>query len=117
VGLFSAPEKRVFEHTGRAHPIYFDFPFKKLDDVTVELPLGWLVSSTPPAQDQGGGKVVGYKLRVDHDAGALHWTREMSVDALLLDAKYYAAVRSFYEVVRTADEGQIVLQPATATSN
>jgi hypothetical protein len=117
VGLFSAPEKRVFEHTGRVHPIYFEFPFKKLDDVTVELPLGWLVSSTPPAQDQGGGKVVGYKLRVDHDAGALHWTREMSVDALLLDAKYYAAVRSFYEVVRTADEGQIVLQPATATSN
>jgi hypothetical protein len=117
VGLFSASEKRVFEHASRVHPIYFEFPFKKVDDVTVDLPLGWLVSSTPPGQDQSGGKVVGYKLKVDHDAGSLHWTREINVDVLLLDSKYYSAVRSFFQVVRSADEGQIVLQPATATSN
>ncbi len=26
VGLFGAPEKHVFEHAGRVHPIYFEFP-------------------------------------------------------------------------------------------
>jgi hypothetical protein len=45
VGLFGAPEKHVFEHVARVHPIYFEFPTARLDDVTIELPLDWKVSS------------------------------------------------------------------------
>jgi hypothetical protein len=116
VGLFSAPEKRVFEHAERVHPIYFRFPSEKVDDVTIDLPLGWLVGGTPPAQDQNA-KVVAYTLKVDHDPGALHWTRTLNVDLLLVDTKYYPALRNFFQVVRTGDEAKIVLQPATATSN
>jgi hypothetical protein len=116
VGLFSATEKRLFDHATRVHPIYFEFPFQKLDDVTVDLPLGWLVSSAPPPQDQSA-KVVAYTLKVDHDGGALHWTRTLNVDLLLIDTKYYPALRNFFQVVRTGDEAQIVLQPATATTN
>jgi hypothetical protein len=42
----------------------------------------------------------------------------MSVDILLLDQKYYSALRSFYQTVRTADEEQIVLETkAEAASN
>jgi hypothetical protein len=116
VGLFGATEKRLFDHANRVHPIYFEFPFQKVDDVTVELPLGWLVSSAPPAQDQNA-KVVSYALKVDHDAGALHWTRTLNVDLLLIDTKYYPALRNFFQVVRTGDESQIVLQHAAATAN
>jgi len=116
VGLFSATEKRLFDHANRVHPIYFEFPFQKLDDVTVELPLGWLVTSTPPVQNQDQHVIV-YTLKVDHDAGALHWRRTLSVDVLLMDTKYYTALRSFFQVVRTGDEAQIVLQPATATTS
>jgi len=116
VGLFGATEKRLFDHAARVHPIYFEFPFQKVDDVTVELPLGWMVSSTPPAQDQNA-KVVIYTLKVDHDAGALHWTRTLNIDLLLLETKFYPALRNFFQVVRSGDESQIVLQPATATTN
>jgi Domain of Unknown Function with PDB structure (DUF3857) len=116
VGLFDATEKRLFDHAVRVHPIYFEFPFQKLDDVTIELPLGWMVSSSPPAQDQNA-KVVVYTLKVDHDAGALHWTRNLNIDLLLVDTKFYPALRNFFQVVRTGDESQIVLQPATATAN
>jgi hypothetical protein len=98
------------------HPIYFEFPFQKADDITVELPLGWMVSSAPPAKDENA-KVVSYFLKVDHDAGALHWTRSINVDLLLVETKYYPALRNFFQVVRTGDESQIVLQPATATAN
>jgi hypothetical protein len=115
VGLFSATEKHLFDHADRVHPIYFEFPSQKLDDVTVELPLGWLVSSTPPSQNDDQHAIV-YTLNVDHDAGALHWKRKLSLDVLLLDSKYYGALRKFFQVVRTGDEAQIVLQPATATT-
>jgi len=115
VGLFGATEKRLFDHANRVHPIYFEFPFQKADDITVELPLGWMVSSAPPAKDENA-KVVSYVLKVDHDAGALHWTRSINVDLVLLETKYYPALRNFFQVVRTGDESQIVLQPATAAN-
>src|SRR5260370_5809285 len=50
VGLFGAPEKHAFEHANRVHPIYFFYPSAKIDDVTIDLPLGWQVNSLPPGQ-------------------------------------------------------------------
>ena len=117
VGIFTATEKRVFEHANRVHPIYFEYPFEKWDDVTIELPPGWQVSSVPKAQVQDGHVIV-YNLKVEDDKKAVHVTRKLSVDILLLEPKYYGALRNFFQVVRSGDEEQIVLQPgATSASN
>jgi len=116
VGLFSAPEKHLFDHTNRVHPIYFEYPFQKVDDVSVELPLGWQVASSPAPQKEDA-HVVGYALDINHDAGALHWKRSLNVDLILLDSKYYPALRNFFQVVRTNDDAQIILQPASATTS
>ncbi len=110
VGLFSEPEKHMFDHATRAFPIYFHFPFQISDDVTINLPSGLQVNSLPPAQDIGG-KVVRYTLAPDGKGGTLHWTRSLSVDILLMQSKYYPALQSFYQKVRTGDEQQIVLLP------
>jgi hypothetical protein len=45
--LFGNTEKHWFEHADRTHPIYFSFPFQKTDDLTIELPLAWHLSSVP----------------------------------------------------------------------
>jgi hypothetical protein len=116
VGLFSATEQRVFDHANRVHPIYFEFPFEKHDDITVELPTGWQVSSLPAAQKQDGHVVV-YSLQVENAKNTLHLTRNLSVDFLLIDQKYYPALRNFFQVVRTSDEEQIVLQSGTASAS
>ena len=116
VGLFSATEQRIFDHANRVHPIYFEFPFEKHDDITIEPPAGWQVSSVPAAQKQDGHVVV-YSLQVENSKNILHLTRDLSVDVLLLDPKYYPALRNFFQVVRTSDEEQIVLQPGTASAS
>ena len=108
--IFAADEKGTFEHANRVHPIYFDYPFEKADDITVELPPGWQVKSVPAPQDQGT-KAVAYVLKVDATPGSLHLTRKLSINIMLLDAKYYSALRNFYQLVRTSDGQQIVLQP------
>jgi hypothetical protein len=115
VGIFSAPEKHIFEHTQRVHPIYFQFPSQKVDDVTIDLPLGWQVQSLPAPQNQDGHVVV-YNMKAEKGANSLLLTRKVTVDVLLLDTKYYAALRSFFQAVRTGDEEQIVLQPGTASA-
>jgi hypothetical protein len=108
--IFTAAEKGVFEHNSRTHPIYFDYPYVKLDDITIELPPGWQVSSLPAAQNQDG-HVVRYSLKVDKNAETVHLTRSLTIDVMMLDKKYYAALRNFFQTIRTGDGEQIVLQP------
>jgi Domain of Unknown Function with PDB structure (DUF3857) len=117
VGIFSASEKHVFDHAERTHPIYFRFPFEKLDDVTITLPPGWQVNSLPPEPDEGGdGAPVGYTLKVENNKQTLHLTRKLRVDLLLLETKYYPTLRNFFQVVRKGDEQQIVMQPGAPSA-
>jgi hypothetical protein len=116
VGIFIAQEKRTFERENRVHPIYLEYPYQKVDDVTIELPAGWQVSSVPPAQAQDE-HVVAYNLNVENSSGTVHVIRKLNVDFLMLDRKYYTALRNFFQVVRTGDEKQIVLQPGAATAS
>jgi hypothetical protein len=115
-GVFTGAEKHKFEHTDRVHPIYFEYPYEKVDDVTIELPPGWQVSSVPPEQGKDG-HVVTYSLNVENGKDALRLTRRLTVDFLILEPKYYPALRAFFEAVRTGDEQQIVLQPGTASAS
>jgi len=116
VGVFSATEKHIFEHANRVHPVYFQFPFAKVDDITIDLPTSWQVQSLPKPQNQDV-KVVAYNLQAEKSANSIHLTRKVSVDVLLLDAKYYSALRDFFQVVRSGDEEQIVLQPGAANAS
>jgi hypothetical protein len=108
--IFTAGEKGLFEHANRVHPIYFEYPHEKVDDITVDLPPGWQVTGVPTPQNQDG-HVVLYSLKVEQNAGTLRLTRKLTIDTLLLDQKYYTALRNFFQVVRTGDAEQIVLQP------
>lgn len=112
VGLFGNTEKHVFEHADRIHPIYFQFPFEKYDDVTIELPMGWKVSSLPPPQNQDA-KAVQYTIKAEDQKGTLRVTRKVRMDLLMVEKQSYPILRNFFQVVKTGDEQQIVLQPGT----
>jgi hypothetical protein len=112
-GLFSATEKQLFEHTDRVHAVYFQYPFEKDDEVTIQLPLGWQVSSLPKDLNQDAKAAV-YVRKVQDDKGTLHLTRVLRSELLMVDVKYYQALRAFFQNVRTGDEEQIILQPTAA---
>lgn len=116
VGLFSAPEKHIFEHADRVHPIYFEYPYEEVDEVTVELPGGWQVDSVPSPQMKDG-HVITYSLNVENGKRTVHVVRKLSVNFIMLDQAYYTALRNFFQAVRSGDEQQIVLQPAVASAN
>jgi len=110
VGVFSAPEKHMYEHATRVHPLYFRYTYEKSDDVRIALPLGWQVSSLPqPATNDA--KVLVYSMKADNDKGTLHLERHLKCSLTILEPKYYNSLRNFYQSVRSADDQQIVLQP------
>jgi hypothetical protein len=106
----------MFEHAHRVHSIYFEYPYAKADDISVELPPYWQVTALPKAQDMDG-KVVTYSLRAENDKQQLHLVRRLNVDILLLDVKYYDSLRDFFQRIRAADEEQILLQPGAADAS
>lgn len=115
VGFFSASEKRVFEHANRVHPIYMEYLFQKVDDVTIELPAGWKPDNLPDVKNQGGN-VISFEMKFDSSENKLHMRRKIEVDFLMLDTQYYAALRKFYQTLGSSDDEQVVLQTATATA-
>jgi hypothetical protein len=116
VGFFDVQEKHIFEHANRVHPIYFEYPYEKLDDVTIELPQGWRVDSVPPPQTKDARLIV-YNLKVVKMDGKVQVVRKLDLDVMVLEIKYYPALRDIFQAVRTGDEQQILLQPAEPSAS
>src|SRR5437870_13731538 len=81
----------------------------------IDLPLGWQVSSLPQPVTQDA-KLIVYNSKADNKNGTLHLERHLTVELALLEQKYYPTLRNFYQLVKNADEQQIVLQPLGAAS-
>jgi hypothetical protein len=115
MGLFSGSEKHVFEHAFRVNPIYYSYPYEDTDDVTITLPPELQVSNLPelkPIDIQA----CTYHAEAQNKSGSLHMTRDLMVDIFMLNPKYYATIRNFYQKVRAADEQQIILSAAAANA-
>jgi transglutaminase-like putative cysteine protease len=117
VGIFTAPEKHMFEGSVRVYPVYFHFPFEKVDDVSVTLPLAWQVGSLPKPLDNDA-KAARYTLKAENNSSGVHFNRTLMSNLAILPKDSYPALRHFYQSVRSGDEQQIVLQQsAPAASN
>ena len=115
VGLFSAPEKNLFEHAGRVYPVYFHYPYRKIDEISVQLPLGWKLGSLAKPVDRDV-KAAAYVMKAEDQGGNLHLTRSIRSDLMMVPKENYTALRSFFQAVRTGDEEQVVLQPGTTAA-
>ena len=112
-GLFGNRDDRTFEHSTRVQPIYFEFPYQRSDDIVVELPAGVKIASLPKNHKVAASTdVYSYETSAEAHDNVVHLNRNLSINMLLVEAKYYPELRNFYQSVRTADEEQIVVTPA-----
>jgi uncharacterized protein DUF3857 len=115
VGIFAASEKQIFSHAERVYAMCFDYPYQKKDDITVDLPNGWTVSSVPQPLDRDA-KAAEYTLKVDDKKNEVHIARTVRSDLFVLPRDTYPALRSFFQAVRSGDDQQVVLQPASVAA-
>jgi hypothetical protein len=114
VGLFGNEEKGMFAHTSRIQPLYFANPYRHVDDVTIELPAGWVADSVPQARNVDL-KRVAYRTTLENSRQTLHFTRQFDFDLLVVEPAAYDALRNFYQAVQVADEERAVLSPDPGT--
>jgi hypothetical protein len=115
-GIFSVDEKHMFEHADRVNAVYFHYPFRKIDDITIDLPLDWKVDTLPKDVDQDA-KAAEYTLKFEQKSGTLHITRTLRSDLVMVPKEFYASLRGFYQAVKSGDEQQIVVLPNASAAS
>lgn len=109
MSVFTTTRKNPFAPEKRKHAIYFSYPRRHEDQVTLKMPAGYVVEGLPKPQrlDLGG---VSYALVwSQHDKGVT-LTRLYDVKTVSVDEKSYPVLRNFYSRLATADEEAIVLK-------
>jgi len=105
----------MFEHADRVHAVYYEYTYKKTDDLTIELPLAWKTATLPKPIDQDA-QAIAYKLSAQEDKGVLHIHRELRSDLFMVPKDTYPTLRAFYQFVRSQDDQQIVVLPGGASA-
>jgi hypothetical protein len=107
--FFINPIARQFDHPSRTYPVYFDYAYTFMDDITVQLPLVLRVTSVPASQDRTNGMGF-YQIASENQGASLHLARKMGVSGILYPAESYPAIRHFFNQVKAGDEQQVVLE-------
>ena len=111
ISVFAANATNPFAATTRTNPIYFDYSRAEEDDVKVTVPEGLQLPALPrPVQIDAGAFT--YRNEITRQKGELAFHRVMSLDAALMEQKFYSAVRNFFNAVATADQKPLVFTPA-----
>lgn len=110
--VFGGEERRLFEHTRRIQPVYFDFPFMRRDDMSVTLPPGFRADIVPHERETATD-AMSYQIRIEPAAGGLRIRRDLTVNLKLIKVDAYGSLRDFYQAVRAGDEQQVVLSGAS----
>lgn len=108
LSIFAANATNPFAPATRTNAIYFEYPRTEEDSVKVTLPEELQVSAVPPPSNLKAG-AVGYRSEAKAEGNAVTFTRSMFVNAMLIDAKHYTPLRTFYSSVIAADQKPLVL--------
>jgi hypothetical protein len=111
--LFGGGEAHYFEHSTRLWPVYFLYPHRRHEEVTINILPSMSVGSLPRPQALDL-KMLAYKLGADAFAGGVRLERQVDVNTPIIPVKLYDSVRSFFQTVRTGDVEQVVLVSTSA---
>ncbi len=111
----------VFTTSTRRHDVYFHYPWSEEDEVTIELPKGFVIESPdapPPFQAE---RISDYKVNIGitKDQRTLIYKRSFFFggnEAIMFPATSYELLRQYFDRVYKADNHAITLKQATATA-
>jgi hypothetical protein len=106
--LFSAADRKM--------PVYFHYPWKEDDSVTIKMPAGYKLDNADSPTPFAADKVAKYevKLYVVRNEDLLY-KRTFSFNGLLFPTKNYTWLKQIFEAVHEQDNHTITLKQAAAS--
>jgi len=116
--VFESDYASSFQPQKRSNPIYFHYPATEKDSLTLHLPNSFKVETLPAAENAKPGAGFEYSVASNQNGDVVSVERSLVIGGMLFPVSNYMAIRTFFNTVKTDDDGQIVLQPAqTAKGN
>jgi hypothetical protein len=109
VSVFASSAKNPFAPVTRTYPVYFPYPHQEEDEVRVTLSDTLAPAVLPAAANLNAG-ALRYTNETKQAGKVVTFKRTMVVDTMMLDAKHYTPLRTFYSHVNAADQKPLVLQ-------
>jgi hypothetical protein len=106
--LFEANSKSRFVHDKRVNPVYFEYPYRALDQVTFNLPPALQIESVPK-EHKVLEQFAGYLSDYQSQGRKIVFRRQLDVAGVMFPVNSYPQVKSFYEQVKSSDDETAVL--------
>jgi len=108
--VFRTNAQSPFSAKERLQLIYYSYRKQAEDELTIAFPAGY-VPEVAEAPQSYPGPVLSYEISLGLDSKrmVLHVKRKQVEGALLVDAKYYPVVKTWYDAVAVSDQHNLVL--------
>lgn len=114
----------LFSASERKYEIYFHYPWREVDDVSIELPVGYALDNADAPAPFSGGEISDYKptLSVTTDRRTLIYRREFFFGGggnILFPVSAYPQLKRYFDEIHKQDNHAISLKQtaASATAN
>jgi len=108
--FFQINQQQLFPSPTRQTPVYFPFPERILDNITLHLPAGSQVESHPALLTESMPNVALYQSTTALKAGDLILQRDYAFGGVVIPANLYADLRGFLARVAERDKAPVILR-------
>lgn len=119
-GYFHKGVEPMFSAGTRRYPIYFHYPWSEQDEITIQLPKGYILDNADrPAPINAGISKLEVKMGISNDQTTLHYNRSFFFgqrDVLLFTVDKYEVLKRLFDEVSKADNHMITLKQASSTN-
>jgi hypothetical protein len=115
-GFFKKGVGLLFPTSERKHDVYFNYPWAEDDDITIELPAGYLLDNADAPGDLVFGEVghCKFKLGVTQDQRTLSYKRQFRFTGMLFPRDTYTNLKRVFDSVHQVDNHTITLKQGAA---
>ncbi|HEY8188874.1 MAG TPA: DUF3857 domain-containing protein [Pyrinomonadaceae bacterium] len=111
----------LFSSSTRQYPVYFHYPWLEDDEVTFDLPQGFVLDNADAPAPFGGGAVGEYKPRigVTKDGRTLIYKRDFFFGRngnIVFPVNSYSQLKNFFDMLNKQDNHTITLKQAATTA-
>lgn len=115
--IFQPSEVGYFQSEKRTNEVDFAYPYEKIDDIVIHPPLGFKAQAVPKTQNMNPGP-LSYEISAIQQQDSVEVKRHLVVKGIRYPKESYLGLRSFFSIVRSDDDAQIMFDNGpTAKAN
>jgi len=103
------PSRYPFRQTQRKYPVYFDYPYRELDDIIIALPEGLSVEAFPAGKTTNTDFSNYSLVKILETPKRIRVHRELAIKKSYFLLDHYPQLKGIFDFARASDEEQIVL--------